>query len=65
MQHRLMDSIDPLQDLYEIVHSFCQSLQLEVIYNQTMKLIMERLGDFIRIEEYKAGKDCQLYKGLV
>jgi hypothetical protein len=29
--------------------------QLEVLYSQTIKLISERLGDYIRIEEYKPG----------
>ena len=56
MQSRLVDNSRPLHDLYNALHSLCQSLQLEVLYSQTTKLIFERLGDYIRIEEYKPGK---------
>jgi mediator of RNA polymerase II transcription subunit 14 len=33
-----------------------QLLQLEVLYNQTMRLCTERLGDYIRVEEYVLGR---------
>lgn len=56
VQMRLLESSRPLADLYNVLHSLCQSLQLEVIYSQTIKLIHERLGDYIRIEEYKPGR---------
>lgn len=56
MQSRLVDNSRPLHDLYNTLHSLCQSLQLEVLYSQTTKLIFDRLGDYIRIEEYKPGK---------
>jgi mediator of RNA polymerase II transcription subunit 14 len=36
--------------------SFCQSLQLEVLNSQTLRLIRERMGDNIRVEEYTVGR---------
>ena len=46
----------PLHDLYNLLHTLCQSLQLEVLYSQTRKLCYERLGNYVRIEEYTSGK---------
>lgn len=57
LQTRLAsDEPQPLHDLYSILHSLCQALQLEVLHSQTQKLCFERLGDYIRIEEYKPGR---------
>lgn len=50
------DNTRPLHDLYDCLHSLCQSLQLEVLHSQTRKLCFERLGDYIRVEEYKPGR---------
>jgi hypothetical protein len=47
--------VQPLHLLYSILHSFCQSLQLEVLHSQTHKLCYERLGDSVRVEEYRPG----------
>ncbi|KAL4233347.1 Mediator of RNA polymerase II transcription subunit 14 [Mactra antiquata] len=55
-QSRLLDNDKPLHDLYRVLHSFCQSLQLEVLNSQTQKLIRERLGDSLSIDEYVIGK---------
>uniref|UniRef100_A0A0K2TAA1 Mediator of RNA polymerase II transcription subunit 14 n=1 Tax=Lepeophtheirus salmonis TaxID=72036 RepID=A0A0K2TAA1_LEPSM len=55
IQTRLADHA-PLQDLYNTLHTLCQSLQLEVLYSQSQKLIRERLGNYIRVEEYRLGK---------
>lgn len=46
----------PLHDLYNVLHGLAQLLQLEVLYNQTMRLYAERLGDYIRVEEYILGR---------
>ncbi|GFY47122.1 mediator of RNA polymerase II transcription subunit 14, partial [Trichonephila inaurata madagascariensis] len=35
--------------------SFCQSLQLEVLHSQVLRLCRDRLRDFIVVEEYTAG----------
>eukprot|EP00095_Tigriopus_kingsejongensis_P000362 snap_masked-scaffold319_size207808-processed-gene-0.2 protein:Tk00362 transcript:snap_masked-scaffold319_size207808-processed-gene-0.2-mRNA-1 annotation:"mediator of rna polymerase ii transcription subunit 14" len=57
LQSRLTtESEQPLDDLYHILHNLCQALQLEVLQSQTQKLCFERLGDYIRTEEYKPGK---------
>ncbi|CAC5414285.1 unnamed protein product [Mytilus coruscus] len=55
-QSRLVDNNRPLHDLYKVLHSFCQSLQLEVLNSQTLRLIRERMGDNIRIDEYTVGR---------
>ena len=55
IQQRLASN-ETLDSLYTTLHSFCQSLQLEVLHNQTLKLCMQRLGKDVRIEEYQPGK---------
>jgi mediator of RNA polymerase II transcription subunit 14 len=55
VQSQLLEGLRPLHGLYIALHCLCQSLQLEVLYNQAQKLVAERLGDYIRIEEYKPG----------
>lgn len=55
IQSRLIDNPKPLHDLYNCLHSFCLSLQLEVLHSQVLRLSKERLEDFIRVEEYMAG----------
>lgn len=56
IQQRLAVANETLDSLYATLHSFCQSLQLEVLQNQTLKLCMQRLGRDVRIEEYRPGK---------
>ena len=34
VQSRLVDTDTPLQELYIVLHTFCQSLQLEVLHSQ-------------------------------
>ena len=55
VQAHLMESPKPLHQMYRVLHSLCQSLQLEVLYTQTHNLIRERLGDHVRVEEYMHG----------
>lgn len=38
IQSRLQDNPNPLQETYMVLHSFCQSLQLEVLFTQTQKV---------------------------
>ncbi|ESO84116.1 hypothetical protein LOTGIDRAFT_211073 [Lottia gigantea] len=52
VQTRLLDNDKPLHDLYRVLHSFSQALQLEVLNSQTQRLIRARLGDNVRVEEY-------------
>ncbi|XP_062570330.1 mediator of RNA polymerase II transcription subunit 14-like isoform X3 [Saccostrea cucullata] len=56
VQSRLMDNERPLHDLYRVLHTFCLSLQLEVLHSQTQRLIKDRMGDSICVEKYDIGK---------
>ena len=58
IQSRLNDSsvTSPLEDVYNVLHSLAQLLQLEVLHNQVMRLGQDRLGLYIRVEEYIHGK---------
>ena len=44
-----------LCEVYNCLHYFCQSLQLEVLYTQTLRLCRDRLDDNIHVEEYMIG----------
>ncbi|XP_071034254.1 mediator of RNA polymerase II transcription subunit 14 isoform X1 [Parasteatoda tepidariorum] len=55
IQSRLIDNARPLHELYNCLHSFCQSLQLEVLHSQVLRLCRDRLRDCIIVEEYTAG----------
>lgn len=44
-----------LCEVYNCLHYFCQSLQLEVLYTQTLRLCRDRLDDNIHVEEYVIG----------
>ena len=55
IQDKLIDSSRPLFDAFDILHSFCLSLQLEVLHAQTIRLSRERLGDFLKVDEYQLG----------
>ncbi|XP_071549261.1 mediator of RNA polymerase II transcription subunit 14 [Panulirus ornatus] len=60
IQSRLQDNPNPLHETYMVLHSFCQSLQLEVLFAQTQKLLEDRLDTHIRIEEYLQGRSLTL-----
>ncbi|CAD7082039.1 unnamed protein product [Hermetia illucens] len=55
IQARLVENKNALAEVYNCLHYFCQSLQLEVLYTQTLRLIMERLDDNIHVDEYIPG----------
>ena len=56
LQYRLVDNPNPLSEVYNCLHHFCQLLQLEVLYTQTLKLMRDRLENYIFINEYTPGK---------
>lgn len=60
LQSRLRDCDNPLLELYTVLHTFSQSLQLEVLHSQTKRLCQERLGDLIRIEHYTEGRSLTI-----
>ncbi|XP_061679091.1 mediator of RNA polymerase II transcription subunit 14 isoform X4 [Syngnathoides biaculeatus] len=56
VQARLCADEKPLQDMYNCLHSFCLSLQLEVLHSQTLMLVRERWGDLVQEERYVPAK---------
>lgn len=56
LQARLVDNPNTLAEVYNCLHYFCQSLQLEVMFTQTLKLKMDRLEDDIHVTEYVPGE---------
>ncbi|XP_068142124.1 mediator of RNA polymerase II transcription subunit 14 isoform X2 [Drosophila tropicalis] len=56
IQARLVENPNALSEVYNCLHYFCQSLQLEVLYTQTLRLNYERLDENnITVEEYLPG----------
>lgn len=55
VQTRLADSPNPIQEVYNCLHFFCQSLQLEVLFGQTMHLKQHRLHESVQVDEYVRG----------
>ena len=60
VQSRLVDNLRPLEDVYSVLHGLAQLLQLEVLHTQTMRLCQDRLGLYIRVEEYVPGRALTL-----
>ncbi|KAF7491073.1 Mediator of RNA polymerase II transcription subunit 14 [Sarcoptes scabiei] len=56
VQARLNENNNPLVEAYNILHSFCLGLQLQVLHYQSVYLQIGRLKDFIHIEEYVSSK---------
>lgn len=55
IQARLVENTNALTEVYNCLHYFCQSLQLEVIYTQTLRLMIDRLDENIHVDEYLPG----------
>ena len=60
VQSRLFANEQPLKDLFDLLHTFCLSLQLEVLHAQASRLARLRWGKFIHIEEYKPGQKLSI-----
>ncbi|XP_065056096.1 mediator of RNA polymerase II transcription subunit 14-like [Rhopilema esculentum] len=56
LQSRLMAGTDPFLDVYDCLHYFTMSLQLEVLHTQAIRLINEKWGDLVKVEEYITGQ---------
>ncbi|KAL1465599.1 hypothetical protein WDU94_005154 [Cyamophila willieti] len=56
VQARIADHPIPLNEVYNCLHFFCQELQLEVLYSQTLRLCRDRLDGHIHVDEYTPGK---------
>lgn len=55
IQARLVDSPRALNEVFNILHSFSQMLQLEVLYTQTLRLMIDRLEEHVCVDEYMPG----------
>lgn len=55
IQARLVENKNALAEVYNCLHFFCQSLQLEVLYTQTLRLMIDRLDENIHVDEYIPG----------
>lgn len=55
IQARLVESPNALTEVFDVLHSFCQLLQLEVLYTQTLRLKIDRLDENIHVDEYVPG----------
>ncbi|CAA79551.3 Mediator of RNA polymerase II transcription subunit 14 [Caenorhabditis elegans] len=52
LQSRMNVSLNPIKEAFSFLHSFCVSLQLDVLFCQTSRLAAGRLRDNITIEKY-------------
>ena len=55
-QSRLFANVEPLDDLYNMLHSFCLSLQLEVLRSQMIRLSRLRWGNCMAMDAYVQGQ---------
>lgn len=55
IQSRLADSPSALTEVFNILHTFSQLLQLEVLYTQTLRLQIDRLDEHVHVDEYVPG----------
>lgn len=55
IQARLVENQNALSEVFHCLHYFCQSLQLEVLYTQTLRLKIDRLEDNVHVDEYVPG----------
>lgn len=50
------DPRPPLVHLYDMLHDFCLSLQLDLLHEQTTRLMMLRCGDILSLDSYVPGQ---------
>ncbi|XP_065213759.1 mediator of RNA polymerase II transcription subunit 14-like isoform X2 [Planococcus citri] len=60
LQARIAEATDPLKEVYSFLHFFCQSLQLEVFFSQTIKLCRDRLDGHVAVNKYFQGKSLSV-----
>jgi mediator of RNA polymerase II transcription subunit 14 len=56
-QARMSAAVEPITELYNVVHAFAQSLQLDLLFCQTSALIAQRLRNHVTIEKYVESKE--------
>jgi mediator of RNA polymerase II transcription subunit 14 len=60
VQSRLFTDSDELLDMYNCLHAFCVSLQLEVLHAQSRRLVVQRWGEDVRVKDYEYGQSFSL-----
>lgn len=55
LQQRMLENTKPLVDAYNVLHAFCLQIQMNVLHAQAVRLIRDRLKDFLWIDEYQPG----------
>ncbi|MGV4398223.1 hypothetical protein, partial [Pandoraea pneumonica] len=55
IQGRIVDSPDALAEVNNCLHYFSHTLQMKVLYTQTLRLMRDRLDDHIHVDEYIPG----------
>lgn len=60
IQQKMNESQNPLVDVFAKLHNFCLSLQIEVLHDQTDRIIKERLSSFIKIKEHIPGQELAI-----
>ncbi|KAL9692522.1 hypothetical protein quinque_015923 [Culex quinquefasciatus] len=55
IQGHIVDSPDALAEVYKCLKYFPQSLQMDVLYTQTLRLMRDHLDDHIHVDEYIPG----------
>ncbi|XP_031550485.1 mediator of RNA polymerase II transcription subunit 14-like [Actinia tenebrosa] len=61
VQSRLFQEESPLVDLYNCLHTFCLSLQLQVLHFQAKQLITERWHENVKIDSSISEQSFTLY----
>lgn len=60
IQQKMNESENPLVDVFAKLHNFCLSLQIEVLHDQTERLMRERLANFIKVKEHTPGQELAI-----
>ncbi|OQV18140.1 Mediator of RNA polymerase II transcription subunit 14 [Hypsibius exemplaris] len=60
LQSRIMDNDKPLDEVYDLLHTFCQNLKLEVLFSQLSKHMIGGRLDYFRIESYIPGRELKI-----
>lgn len=56
----MLASENPIADLYEVLHSFCVYLQLDILFCQASKFIHDRMIEYVSVDEYVQGNKLVL-----
>ena len=55
LQQRMYENNRPLVDAYNVLHASCLQIQMNVLHTQAVRLIRERLKEFLWIDDFQTG----------